>query len=211
MNKIIYIYFKRICDFAFALMVSIILLPILIIISILIKIDSNGPVIFKQARLGKNGTTFNVWKFRTMCNNAEKIGIGLSTAENDPRITRIGKVLRKMSVDELPQLVNIILGEMSFIGPRPAPISHLKKYSKLDLRRLEVLPGMTGWAQVNGRNKLTWPERIEKDIWYVENISFLLDIIIVFKTIKVILSSEGVYSGRNDSKVKNIQTEKTDA
>lgn len=211
MQKTIYFYSKRICDFIFALMILTMLSPILTIISILIKMDSKGPVIFKQSRLGKHGTTFKVWKFRTMCDNAEKMGIGLSTAKNDPRITRIGKILRKTSIDELPQLFNIIQGKMSFIGPRPAPISHLEKYSKLDLKRLEILPGITGWAQVNGRNKLTWPERIEKDIWYVENLSFLLDIIIILKTIKVVLSSEGVYSGRNDSKIKNNQTEESNA
>ena len=136
-----------------------------------------------------------------MIDNAEKMGTGLTTAQNDPRITRVGKILRKTSIDELPQLINVLKGDMSFIGPRPAPVHHLKQYNENERQRLKVLPGITGWAQVNGRNILTWPERIEKDIWYVNNISFLLDLKIAFKTIKVVLLSEGVYSGRNDAKV----------
>src|SRR5699024_5219376 len=129
-------------------------------------------------------------------------GTGLTTAEKDPRITRMGKLLRKTSVDEIPQLVNVLKGDMSFIGPRPAPVKHLEKYSKSDRERLQVLPGITGWSQVNGRNVLTWPERIVKDIWYVNNISFWLDVRILLKTIKVVILSEGVYSGRNDDKVE---------
>src|SRR5699024_2103632 len=131
--------------------------------SILIKLDSKGPVIFKQSRIGKEGAIFKVWKLRTMIDNAEKTGAGLTTAEKDPRITRIGKILRKTSIDEIPQLVNVLKGDMSFVGPRPAPVKHLEKYSKSDRERLQVLPGITGWSQVNGRNVLTWPERIVKD------------------------------------------------
>jgi|SRR5690625_626911 len=197
-----YIKLKRIIDFILSLILIIVLSPLLIIIAILVKLDSKGPVIFKQSRIGKNGTTFKVWKYRTMVDNAEKMGTGLATAEKDPRITRVGKILRRTSIDEMPQLINVLLGDMSFIGPRPAPIIHLEKYSEFERHRLKVLPGVTGWAQVNGRNKLTWPERIKKDIWYVNNISILLDIKIILKTIKVVLLSEGVYSGRNDSKVK---------
>ncbi|GGN66859.1 hypothetical protein GCM10007971_37200 [Oceanobacillus indicireducens] len=137
-----------------------------------------------------------------MVDNAEQMGTGLTTAEKDPRITKIGKLLRKTSIDEIPQLVNVIKGDMSFIGPRPAPVKHLKKYSETDRKRLQVLPGITGWSQVNGRNVLTWPERIEKDIWYVNNISLWLDLRILLKTVKVVLLSEGIYSGRNDDKVE---------
>jgi len=188
-------------DFLFALILSVILLPLFVIVAIAIKVDSKGPVIFKQARIGKGGSIFSVWKFRTMCDKAESMGTGLTTAEKDPRITTLGKILRKTSIDELPQLMNIVKGEMSFIGPRPAPASHLERYDAKDRERLSVLPGITGWAQVNGRNKLKWPERIVKDRWYVENMSLQLDIKIILKTIKVILRSEGVYSGRNDERV----------
>lgn len=196
-----YLTIKRIIDFLFSLIILLILLPLFLVVAILIKLDSKGPVIFKQSRLGKDGNVFKVWKFRTMIDNAEKMGTGLTTAQNDPRITRVGKILRKASIDELPQLINVLKGDMSFIGPRPAPVHHLKQYNENERQRLKVLPGITGWAQVNGRNILTWPERIEKDIWYVNNISFLLDLKIAFKTIKVVLLSEGVYSGRNDAKV----------
>lgn len=198
---IVYLTIKRILDFLFSLIILLILLPLFLVVAILIKLDSKGPVIFKQSRLGKDGNVFKVWKFRTMIDNAEKMGTGLTTAQNDPRITRVGKILRKTSIDELPQLINVLKGDMSFIGPRPAPVHHLKQYNENERQRLKVLPGITGWAQVNGRNILTWPERIEKDIWYVNNISFLLDLKIAFKTIKVVLLSEGVYSGRNDAKV----------
>ena len=198
---IVYLTIKRIIDFLFSLIILLILLPLFLVVAILIKLDSKGPVIFKQSRLGKDGNVFKVWKFRTMIDNAEKMGTGLTTAQNDPRITRVGKILRKTSTDELPQLINVLKGDMSFIGPRPAPVHHLKQYNENERQRLKVLPGITGWAQVNGRNILTWPERIEKDIWYVNNISFLLDLKIAFKTIKVVLLSEGVYSGRNDAKV----------
>jgi len=198
----VYLTVKRSLDLLFSFVALVVLLPLFIIIAISIKSDSRGPVIFKQARLGRDGKPFKVWKFRTMVDNAEKMGTGLATAEKDPRITRVGKLLRKTSVDEIPQLVNILKGDMSFIGPRPAPVQHLEKYSKTDRKRLNVLPGITGWSQVNGRNILTWPERIEKDIWYVDNISIWLDIKILFKTVKVVFLSEGVYSGRNDTKVE---------
>lgn len=197
-----YLIIKRIIDFLFSLFLIILLFPSMIIIAILIKLDSKGPIIFKQPRIGKNGVIFKVWKFRTMVDNAEKIGTGLTTAENDPRITRIGKILRKTSIDELPQLINVLKGDMSFIGPRPAPVIHLERYNQVEKNRLKVLPGITGWAQVNGRNKLTWPERIEKDIWYVNNVSIWIDLKILVKTVKVVLLSEGIYSGRNDEKVR---------
>lgn len=199
----IYSLIRRTFDIVFSVGLLILLSPIIFLSAIMIKLDSKGPVIFKQSRIGKNGIIFKIFKLRTMCDNAQSMGIGLSTAQNDPRITKVGNLLRKTSLDELPQLVNILKGQMSFIGPRPAPISHLEKYTNEDKKRLIILPGITGWAQVNGRNKLTWPERIEKDIWYVENYSLKVDIKIVLKTIKVILFSEGIYSGRNDHKINN--------
>ncbi len=194
---------KRIFDFIFAIILLLILSPLFIIVAIAINIDSKGPVFFKQERSGQHGKVFNVYKFRTMINNAEKIGSGLYTDSTDPRITRVGEFLRKTSIDELPQLINIIKGEMSFIGPRPVPMGNLDEFNIDETERLKVKPGITGWAQVNGRNTLTWPEKNEKDIWYVNNISLLLDIKIIFMTIKVILFKEGVYSGRYASMVKD--------
>ena len=141
---IVYLTIKRIIDFLFSLIILLILLPLFLVVAILIKLDSKGPVIFKQSRLGKDGNVFKVWKFRTMIDNAEKMGTGLTTAQNDPRITRVGKILRKTSIDELPQLINVLKGDMSFIGPRPAPVHHLKQYNENERQRLKVLPGITG-------------------------------------------------------------------
>ncbi len=203
-------YIKRILDFVFAIVLLLILLPLLLIVAIAIKLDTKGPVFFNQERSGKNGEIFKIYKFRTMVDNAEKKGSGLYTDSTDPRITRVGKILRKTSIDELPQLINIIKGEMSFIGPRPVPVGNLDEFNIDETERLKVKPGVTGWAQVNGRNILTWPEKNEKDIWYVENISLLLDIKIILKTIKVILFRKGVYSGRyanmvNENKQKESE------
>jgi lipopolysaccharide/colanic/teichoic acid biosynthesis glycosyltransferase len=131
-----------------------------------------------------------------MINKAEKMGSGIFTDSADPRLTKIGKALRKTSLDELPQLFNVLKGDMSLIGPRPVPLVALDGYDHSDTRRLEVKPGITGWAQVNGRNILTWPEKVEKDIYYINHISFLLDLKILFKTGKLLLTREGVYSDR---------------
>jgi len=192
-------YFKRLLDMIFAIIGLIMFFPFFLLIAVLIKIDSIGPVFFRHPRLGKDGKVFKVWKFRTMCDNAENMGLGLLTAKGDPRITKVGKLLRLTSIDELPQLINVMRQEMSFIGPRPAPISHLEKYTSNEKKRLAVLPGISGWAQVNGRNILTWAERIDKDLWYVMNISLKTDFIIFFKTIKTILFFDGIYSGRNEN------------
>lgn len=203
----IYLVFKAILDIIFAIVLLIILSPIFCIIGILIKIDSKGPVFFKQDRIAKDNRIIKAYKFRTMVDNAEQIGSGVYTDSTDPRITKVGSLLRKTSIDELPQIINIVKGEMSFIGPRPVPEGHLKKFNINDHERLKVKPGITGWAQVNGRNMLTWYEKNEKDIWYVKNISFLLDVKIFIKTIKVILFKEGIYSGRYANKVKSNNKE----
>jgi lipopolysaccharide/colanic/teichoic acid biosynthesis glycosyltransferase len=169
----------------------IVLLPIFAVIGIFIKLDSKGPVFFKQKRVGKGGKVFTVYKLRTMVNNAEKMGKGLR--KDDPRITRIGKILR-WGIDELPQLINVFRGDMSLVGPRPTLLHQVKKYSEREKRRLEVKPGITGWALVNGRNKLCWPERITLDIWYIDHWSIWLDLKILFKTIWVVIfTREGVY------------------
>lgn len=199
-----YLIMKRVLDIFFSLILLVIIAPILLFVAITIKLDSKGSVFFRQERLGQMAKVFKVYKFRTMINNADKIGSGAYTDSADPRITRVGKLLRKTSVDELPQLVNILKGEMSFIGPRPVPLGHLKKYNVGEEKRIMLKPGITGWAQVNGRNKLTWPEKIEKDIWYANNISLSLDLKIIFKTISSVLTSDNIYSGRFADKVKEM-------
>ena len=171
----------------------IILLPIFVLIGIFIKLDSKGPVFFVQERAGKNGKIFEAYKLRTMIINAEKIGLGYEIAKNDNRITRVGKHLR-WGIDELPQIINVFKGEMSLVGPRPALPHQVEKYPKRDKRRLEVKPGITGWALINGRNALSWSERIKLDIWYIEHWSLWLDLKILIKTIWVVIfTREGIY------------------
>lgn len=198
-----YAIIKRILDFVFALILLILLSPLFLIIAVLIKIDSEGSVFFKQDRLGKDGKVFKIYKFRTMCQNAEKKGSGIYTYEEDPRITRVGRFLRKTSLDELPQLINILKGEMSFIGPRPPVPYHPYKYEEYPAdakRRFEVLPGMSGYAQVNGRTELSWSEKFKYDIEYVDNYSFWLDVKIFFLTIYNIFAGKNVYSDKISNK-----------
>jgi len=170
----------------------IVLLPIFVIIGIFIKLDSKGPIFFRQKRAGKEGKTFEAFKLRTMIINAEKTGLGYKIEKNDARITRVGKYLR-WGIDELPQLINVFKGEMSLVGPRPALPHQMKKYPKKDRRRLEVKPGITGWALVNGRNALSWPERIKLDIWYIDHWSIWLDLKILFKTIWVVIFTRDLW------------------
>lgn len=170
------------------------LLPIFAIIGIFIRLDSKGPVFFVQERAGKDGKIFRVYKLRTMVKNSYSMGKGLK--QNDPRITRVGRYLR-WGIDELPQLINVFKGDMSLVGPRPTLQEQVNLYSKEHRRRLEVKPGITGWALVNGRNRLSWPERIKLDIWYIDNWSLWLDLKILSKTIWVVIfTREGLY-GKN--------------
>lgn len=185
--KRIQLSIKHVFDFFTSLVGLIIISPVFLAICIAIKITNPGPVFFKQKRIGKNGKIFNIIKFRTMILNAEKIGDGLIVqTENDPRITKVGRFLRKNSLDELPQLLNILRGEMSLIGPRPPvtyhPYNGYKNYPVHAKKRFEMKPGITGLAQVEKRNSATWDERIEIDIKYVENFSLLLDLKIFFRT-----------------------------
>lgn len=184
---------KRLFDFIVSLFAIILLSPLMLIISILIKKEDKGPAIFKQRRGGYKQKHFDIYKFRTMILNAENIGLGYKTEENDPRITKIGRTLRKYSLDELPQLFNVIKGDMSIVGPRPALTVQTDKYNEYQKRRLDVKPGITGLAQVNGRNILTWDERIKWDLEYVDNQSFIFDIKIIYKTVLIVLKKEGVY------------------
>jgi undecaprenyl phosphate N,N'-diacetylbacillosamine 1-phosphate transferase len=185
------LFLKRIFDIFASGLALIFLLPVFAIIGIFIKIDSKGPVFFIQQRAGKDGKPFGAYKLRTMVDNAEKLGEGLK--KDDPRITRVGKYLR-WGIDELPQLINVLKGDMSIVGPRPTLMSQVEQYTDEHRRRLEMKPGITGWALINGRNKLSWIEKIEYDIWYIDNWSLWLDIKILFKTLWVVLiTREGVY------------------
>lgn len=184
---------KVILDKVFSIIILIILFSLFLIVGILIKLDSKGPVFFVQERVGKGGKIFRAFKLRTMVDNAEKIGLRYEIAKDDSRITRVGKHLR-WGIDELPQLINVFKGEMSMVGPRPALPHQVEKYSKQERRRLEVKPGITGWALVNGRNILSWSERIKLDIWYINHWSIWLDFKILFKTIWVVIfTREGIY------------------
>ena len=187
------LFLKRVIDVMVSGIGLIILFPIFVIIGILIKLDSKGPMFFIQKRVGKDGKIFKAYKLRTMIDNAEKIGLGYEIEKDDSRITCIGKHLR-WGIDELPQLINVFKEDMSMVGPRPALPHQVEKYSERERRRLEVKPGITGWALVNGRNILSWPERIKLDIWYIDNWSLWLDLKILFRTIWVVIfTREGLY------------------
>ncbi|MDD5606521.1 MAG: sugar transferase [Candidatus Pacebacteria bacterium] len=200
MNKKIQKVIKRIIDFLGALVGLIILSPLFLIVTILIKLDSKGSVFFKYERISKDSKAFYPFKFRTMKEGAIKEGLGYNVAENDERITKIGNFLRKWGIDELPQLINVLRGEMSLVGPRPTFKYQVEKYSDFQRKRLLVKPGITGWALIQGRNLLSWEERIKYDVWYIENWSLWLDFKILFKTISLIIFKRGVYGrgGIND-------------
>lgn len=183
--------FKRVFDLYFSLLILVLLSPLLVAVALAIKTTSPGEVLFKQRRLGLHGNTFLMYKFRSMVPDAVNIGAGMFVEKDDPRVTWIGKIIRKTSIDELPQLFNVFRGEMSLVGPRPAPLHHLNIYNDRQRNRLNVRPGITGWAQVNGRLALYWPDRIELDRWYVEHYSFWLDLKIMLKTVTVVLSRSG--------------------
>ncbi len=198
-----YSKFKRCFDCLVAIMALILLSPILLLTALAIKIESRGPVIFKQERLGKNGKVFKILKFRSMVVGAEKTGTGVYSFKGDNRITKVGKLIRSTSIDELPQLINIIKGEMALIGPRPALTYHpwtFDKYSHHQKKMFDVLPGVTGWAQINGRKEVPWPERIELNAWYAENFSFSLDLKIFFLTIFKVVTN---VNNENTSKTGN--------
>lgn len=196
-----YKYFKRFCDFTVSLLALIILSPLFAIVAIAIKAESKGPVIFKQERLGLGGKVFLIYKFRSMCVGAEHTGTGQYSFAGDPRVTKVGKILRATSIDELPQLINVIKGEMSIIGFRPPLTYHpwpIEEYTPYQKRMFLVRPGITGWAQVNGRKEVEWHERIRLNVYYVDNISLLLDIKIIFMTVINVLKNKD-----------NVNTKKT--
>lgn len=180
---------KRIFDLTFALIALIILSPVLILTAIFVRIFIGSPILFTQQRPGYKGRSFHIYKFRSMTNRFARDGSLLPDAE---RLTRFGRILRSLSLDELPELFNILRGEMSFVGPRPLLMDYLPLYSPEQMRRHDVMPGLTGWAQVNGRNAIDWPSRFRMDVWYVDNWSFWLDIRIIFMTVSKVVLREGV-------------------
>lgn len=187
-----YKYIKRVIDFTGASVLTIILSPILAVTALAVRLDSKGPVLFKQERLGYKGNVFKILKFRSMVVGAEKQGTGVYSYKGDNRITKVGRFIRATSLDELPQLFNILKGEMSFIGPRPALTYHpwtIDKYDEEQRRMFDVLPGITGWAQVHGRKEVPWPERIKLNVEYVDKMSFGMDLKICFSTIFKVLTN----------------------
>lgn len=201
----IYKFFKRLFDITISMIGLIITSPILLITAIAIKLESPGPIIFKQERLGLNGKVFKIYKFRSMCVDAEKGGV--YEKKGDPRVTKVGKFIRKTSIDELPQFVNILKGEMSLIGPRPTLTYHpwsYNEYTDEQKRMFHVRPGVTGWAQVNGRKEVEWPRRIELNVEYVDKMSFYFDLMIFFKTIFKVLRMEDNLNVKETASKKNI-------
>ncbi len=185
-------FMKRTLDIVFSILLLCILILPMAMIALMVKLDSKGPALFRQERIGKDGKTFHMYKFRSMCLNAEHTGSGVYSGKGDSRVTRVGKILRATSLDELPQFFNILLGHMSFIGPRPPLTYHpwpLEEYTDLQRRMFEVRPGITGWAQVNGRKGVEWNKRIAMNVWYVDHQSFVLDVKIVFLTFFKVLSN----------------------
>jgi lipopolysaccharide/colanic/teichoic acid biosynthesis glycosyltransferase len=182
-------YFKRTFDIIISVSGLILTSPILILIIILIFLSNHGDVFFIQKRPGKNGNLFKIIKFKTMADEHDSLGRLLP---DDQRLTKLGSIIRKTSLDELPQLLNVVKGDMSFIGPRPLLVEYLPLYNKKQARRHEIRPGMTGWAQVNGRNAISWEEKFKLDVWYVDNVSFFLDIKILFMTIRNVFTRKGI-------------------
>jgi lipopolysaccharide/colanic/teichoic acid biosynthesis glycosyltransferase len=186
---------KRALDVAIAGSLLTASAPALALAALLIRLETHGHPIYRQLRVGRDGVPFELYKLRTMVSGAETMGAGLALAEGDSRITRLGAILRRTSIDELPNLVNVLRGEMSVVGPRPTVQVQVDRYTERQRGRLSVLPGLTGWAQVQGRASLPWSERIELDLWYVEHASLALDLRILWRTVRMVLGGHGLYKG----------------
>lgn len=206
-------FIKRLFDIVISLLAIIILSPIFLITAIAVKFTSSGPVIFKQRRIGLGGKEFNIYKFRSMTQNAEHIGSGVYSGKGDARVTNVGRIIRATSIDELPQVVNILKGDMSLIGPRPPLTYHpwpIEKYTQEQRRMFDVRPGITGWAQVHGRKDVEWNKRIELNVWYVDHVSFLLDVKIFFMTIlKVATNADNENTGETVVKTEDVKEKET--
>jgi lipopolysaccharide/colanic/teichoic acid biosynthesis glycosyltransferase len=186
---------KRAIDISIALPLVVLTAPLLALLALAVRLESPGDPIYRQTRVGRHGELFEIYKLRTMVDGAEFTGAGLAIAAGDPRITRLGTLLRRYSLDELPNLWNVLRGEMSIVGPRPTLKAQVDEYSERQRGRLAVKPGITGWAQINGRASLPWPERIELDLWYVEHRSVVLDLRILARTLGQVAGGHGLYKG----------------
>jgi lipopolysaccharide/colanic/teichoic acid biosynthesis glycosyltransferase len=186
---------RRAFDVLVAGTALVVALPFLAVATVAIRLESPGSAIYRQRRVGKDGRPFDVLKLRTMVTGAEHMGAGLAVSEGDTRITRVGRLLRRTSLDEVPNLVNVLRGDMAIVGPRPTVPVQVDRYTDRQRGRLAVKPGITGWAQVNGRTELPWDERIELDLWYIEHRSWRLDLRILSRTIRMVFGGEGLYRG----------------
>jgi lipopolysaccharide/colanic/teichoic acid biosynthesis glycosyltransferase len=186
---------RRLVDIAVSAVALVVSAPVVIAAMIAIRLESPGHPIYRQRRVGKDGESFDMLKLRTMVSGAEGIGAGLAVNEGDARITRVGRLLRRYSLDELPNLVNVLRGDMSLIGPRPTIQVQVAQYTERQRGRLAIKPGLTGWAQIHGRTALPWAERIELDLWYIEHRRWRVDVAIVWRTIKMLVNGDGLYKG----------------
>lgn len=192
-------FVKRVIDTVLSLLALIILSPLLLVTAIAVKLTSSGPVLFKQQRLGLRGKVFMIYKFRSMADGAEHTGSGVYSEKGDPRVTKVGKFIRATSIDELPQFINIIVGDMAIVGPRPPLTYHpwtIDQYTEEQFHMFDARPGITGWAQVHGRKGVEWHERIKMNVWYTQHISLALDVKILFMTVfKVLRNEDNVNTG----------------
>ncbi len=186
---------RRLFDVVVAAAALVVTAPVLALAALAIRLETRGHVLYRQRRVGRHGAPFDLLKLRTMVAGAESMGSGLAVNEGDPRITRVGAVLRRLSIDELPNLVNVLRGDMAIIGPRPTVPVQVEQYTERQRGRLAVRPGITGWAQVNGRARLPWHERIELDLFYIEHRTWRMDLEILARTIRLLLTGEGLYKG----------------
>ncbi len=193
-----YKYFKRLVDLLLALVLGIIILPFMLILGLYAVLFIKEGIIFTQDRIGLKNKKFKLYKLRTMTNERDSSGNLLPDSQ---RLTKLGRIIRSLSLDELPQILNVLKGEMSFVGPRPLLVHYLPLYNQRQIRRHEVRPGITGWAQINGRNSITWKDRLEFDVFYVESFSFMMDLKIVYMTVVKVLKREGI-SGDNTATMK---------
>ena len=186
---------KRVLDVVVAGTALVVCAPVLAAAAALVRLETHGHAIYRQRRVGRDGEPFELYKLRTMVHGAEQMGAGLAVNVGDERITRVGGILRRTSLDELPNLFNVLAGEMSIVGPRPTVQVQVDRYTERQRGRLSVRPGITGWAQVNGRASLPWNERIELDLWYVEHASLALDLRILLATVRMVVTGHGLYKG----------------